>query len=66
MKKKEGLEKAQDYAKNKGGQCLNDYYQNAITKMDWKCNKGHVWSASVGNVVGKGSWCPICATKKSK
>ena len=30
-------------------------------KRDWKCNKGHIYLASVGNRTGDGSGCPICA-----
>ena len=30
-------------------------------KKDWKCNKGHIYLASVGNRTGDGSGCPICA-----
>ncbi len=66
MKKNEELEKAQDYAKAKGGQCLSDDYKNMKEPLDWKCNKGHVWKASAGHIVGKSSWCPICASKKGK
>jgi len=30
----------------------------------WKCEKGHIWKASINNRVAKGSNCPICANKR--
>ena len=30
-------------------------------KRDWECNKGHVYSAAVGERTGRGTGCPICA-----
>ena len=33
-------------------------------KLEWKCSKGHRWSASVGNRTANGSGCPFCANKQ--
>jgi predicted methyltransferase len=30
-------------------------------KMDWKCNKGHIYSSTVANRTGLGNGCPVCA-----
>jgi len=30
-------------------------------KKDWKCNKGHIWKASIRSRTNRGTGCPICA-----
>ena len=30
-------------------------------KMDWKCNKGHIYSSTVANRTGLGNGCPVCS-----
>jgi len=57
-------------ATSRGGQCLSDSYRNNLTKLRWRCAKGHEWKAVPGSIVGsgdrKGSWCPICVGKLPK
>jgi hypothetical protein len=43
-----------------GGKCLSGAYVNAQTKMEWKCNQGHIWDATA-NYVRTGHWCRKCA-----
>ena len=33
-------------------------------KLKWKCSKGHIWKATLGNVK-RGQWCWICRKKLS-
>ena len=66
------LEKAQEYAKFRGGKCLSLNYINSPDKMEWKCsNPTHPsWFALYYSVVGNKSWCHKCyrerRTKNSK
>ena len=53
----------QEIAKEKKGECLSNVYFNYITKLLWKCNKGHIWSTTP-SIIKNGSWCPVCAGKK--
>jgi hypothetical protein len=47
-------------AESNGGQLLDKVYNGAAKRMQWKCDKGHVWFA-VGHRIAAGSWCPVCA-----
>ncbi|MGZ0879023.1 hypothetical protein ACWZQY_023950 [Priestia megaterium] len=57
------LEKAQQVAKELGGECLSTTYKNVNTQMKWKCADSHVFKATYNNVRRK-KWCPYCAGKK--
>lgn len=50
-------------AKFRNGRCLSDTY-TPNEKLEWRCEKGHVWKALVHNVK-RGSWCPICGHRRS-
>lgn len=56
------LSKAQEIAKNRGGQCLATSWMGIKTKMDWQCAEGHIWSATYNQLAYAKSWCPQCAT----
>jgi|APSaa5957512622_1039677.scaffolds.fasta_scaffold03191_5 hypothetical protein len=45
------------------GVCLSQEqeYVNAKTKLLWRCEEGHVWKATYGNIKTNGSWCPYCS-----
>jgi hypothetical protein len=49
-------------AESKGGKCLSNVYLNNKTKLEWQCEKGHVWQAKSLSIK-RGSWCPYCAGK---
>ncbi len=34
------------------------------SKLNWKCNKGHIWLAAVQDRSRRGAGCPICIGKK--
>lgn len=47
-------------ALEKGGRCLSKIYNGINAKLEWKCNKGHIWTATPSSIK-KGHWCPDCA-----
>jgi len=49
-----------ELAKSRGGKCLSNRYTNDKTKLDWQCDKGHVWEAKPIHIK-RGHWCPQCA-----
>jgi len=55
-----GIKIAQKIAKRHGGKCLSTKYINNITKMKWKCKKGHKWDAILNNIKNSNHWCPEC------
>lgn len=54
-----GLEIAQEISKNKYGLCLSTKYINVMTKMLWKCKKGHIWETTLHHIKNN-HWCPEC------
>lgn len=58
-----GLDISNKIAKEKGGECLSAQYINSRTKMRWKCNNDHIWTAKLGHIKYDNSWCPKCAKK---
>ncbi len=42
-----------------GGECLSEKYVNSLSKLKWRCEKGHEWEATPSSIKG-GHWCPVC------
>ena len=61
---KNTIEKLQDIAHERGGECLSNAYVNARINLKWKCKFGHTWEATASNVT-KGTWCPKCWGKNA-
>jgi len=59
------MENMDQLAKNMGGKCLSKKYVNNTTKLKWRCNSGHVWTASP-SAVKQGRWCQICRLDKKR
>lgn len=57
---KHSIEEMKKLATAKKGKCLSSVYVNSVTKLVWKCDKGHTWKTNPKNVI-KGSWCPVCS-----
>lgn len=57
------IEEIKLFAKQKDGFCLSDNYKSAHQKLFWKCNKSHVWQATLHDIK-QGTWCPKCAFKE--
>ena len=53
------IERVQEHASFRGGQCLSDVYVNNSTKLEFECSEGHRWWARPGNIQ-QGKWCPKC------
>lgn len=49
------------FARKRGGSLLTKKTFGARQKYKWKCAKGHIWSATLNNLISKHSWCPVCA-----
>ena len=47
-------------AKAKNGFCLSTEYITSKHKLVWKCESGHTWEATYGNIY-MGKWCPYCS-----
>lgn len=60
------IEECQQFAIDKGGQCLSEEYINLFTKMKWKCDKGHEWEAIYSSLKNSNTWCPICSSGRSE
>lgn len=61
MGKKYSIQIMQELAIVRGGKCLSDDYINNRTKLEWKCQFGHIWLAQPRAIIG-GQWCPNCAS----
>lgn len=55
------IEDCQFEASKKFGECISEEYTNTKAKLLWKCEFGHIWSATFGNIKDNGSWCPECS-----
>lgn len=66
LKSKKTIQNCIDLAKLHDGYFLSDVYINAKTKYTWKCQKGHVWSATYDSISSKKAWCPFCSNRKKK
>lgn len=62
-KRKLNINEMKMLAKKYNGECLSSEYIDAITKLKWRCEKGHIWEA-VPSSVKRGHWCIVCAGKK--
>lgn len=58
-----GIEKIQEFARQKGGECLSTEYINYKTKLKWRCDKRHIWYSIPYNIITRGYWCPECGNK---
>lgn len=57
------LKECQEFALNKGGECVSTNYKNNNTNMKWKCSDGHKWVTPFSIIKNNGAWCPHCAEK---
>ena len=60
QKLKLDIEEIRDLAHKRGGKLLTDNYENAKTKLTWKCTNNHDWKATYDSVK-RGTWCPVCS-----
>ena len=57
---KDGLERLQALAAERGGECLSTEYKGVNHRVRLRCARGHAWEAMAGQVL-HGSWCRLCA-----
>ena len=57
------IEDMQKAAAKKGGKCLSKEYINSVTRLEWKCSKGHTWLAIPPSIILAGRWCDTCANE---
>jgi len=50
-------------AESRKGRCLSPEYLGIGKKHQWQCSEGHIWNATVNQVIHRHTWCPICAKK---
>jgi hypothetical protein len=62
--KRLSIEIAKELARERGGECLSDFYSNKTTKLEWRCKLGHEWEATMDGVKNAGSWCHVCSGYK--
>ena len=53
-------------AASRNGECLSTEYINIRTKLKWRCESGHIWQATLGNVKNHNRWCPECPIGKNQ
>ena len=63
-KLKKSIQDCFEVAKCNNGICLSKEYINANTKMEWQCEKGHIWKATY-NGIKRGTWCNICSSERT-
>ncbi len=59
----DGLERLQQAAGKRGGQCLSEAYLGTSQRYPFICAQKHTWYAA-GNEVLRGSWCRLCTTEQ--
>lgn len=64
MPKKLTLEEFQIIAENRGGICLSTEYINSVTKLQYQCSEGHIFSQRPTRTK-QGDWCRTCGNKRS-
>jgi len=47
----------------KNGICLSKRYVNSKTKLQWQCERGHIWETTPSHIRA-GSWCHVCGRWK--
>ena len=51
-------------AKSYGGECLSEKYLGSREHLEWRCSKGHKWSASPNHIKNNNTWCVKCDKEK--
>ena len=57
------IDEMRGLAKAKGGMCLSSNFVSVVSKLKWRCAKGHEWEALPSSVLN-GHWCPKCGFQK--
>ena len=57
------IQDMEDFARQKGGQCLSNKFISSNKKLKWQCEKGHIWDQKWSHIKS-GTWCPKCSKSK--
>jgi len=60
-RRKDLFQSARLFAGKREGRCLSKEYVSARAPLTWKCQRGHIWIASLQNVLRLNRWCSRCA-----
>ncbi len=63
--KKKNIEEIKEYAKRFNYKCLSEEYKNAHSKLEFKCDKGHIYKAEWA-CFQQGQRCPICFRENNR
>lgn len=58
------IEEMRELAARFEGECLSMEYKGNKTKLQWKCQQGHVFEA-VPNSIVTGHWCKVCGMRRA-
>ncbi|CAJ0834508.1 3534_t:CDS:1 [Entrophospora sp. SA101] len=58
------LEIARKIAIDRGGLCLSIQCTATKELLQWRCSKGHEWSATYNNIIHNKNWCIKCSHRK--
>lgn len=64
--KKKTIEEVREFFESVNYTLLTTEYKNNISKLDYKCTRGHEHSTSWHDFSSGGNRCPICSRKKKK
>lgn len=64
-RKRLGIEKMQEVARERGGECLSEAYKTVVTRLTWRCAKGHTWQAKPIHIQ-RGHWCRLCTAESRR
>ena len=57
------IEDMQELARRFGGQCLSPTFRGSLTKLRWRCSKGHEFLKQPA-YVREGAFCPECSPRR--
>jgi hypothetical protein len=66
LPRKLGLEFCQEYAEERGGRCISIEYEGYTAYLEWVCDNGHEWEASLHNMEQRENFCLECAEIERK
>ena len=63
--KKTSIDVVRSFATKLNGELLSTEYKDMLSKLDWKCQLGHVFSTTFNHVKNRKQWCPVCGKAKA-
>lgn len=63
---REGIEKAREYASERGGFCHSQEYTRNDVPLEWECFRGHKWKNPWRDQKRRNGWCQKCYQEDSR